>query len=264
MSFEDKRLWKVTEEEFRRAFSIVRDTLLSEPVKRDHCAVLLGGQPGAGKSTLYRKRPDLRDYAIINGDSLRYYHPRCHEIGSADPSSFVAATKEFCGKMMETLIAELSLEGYNLVIEGTFRTIEIPVSTARHLASLEYQTEISVLACDAELAWRSNLTRAVLQKDSGLYPRLLPLPLYDRIVTNLPEHLLSILQADRMSLFTSLSMYNRRGESVLLPGDNPAGVLRKELDLSHWRAVYPIYEREYPSFYRDVFGKELSYDGMER
>lgn len=249
-------LGRVTEEEFRRAFSIAKDAILLQPAGRDRQAVLLGGQPGAGKSTLYGIRNDLQSFLAINGDALRYYHPRCREVFAADPYSFVPAIRAFCVRLEEELIADLATEGYNMVIEGTFRTTEVPLNTASFLASCGYRTEVSFLVCDAEVAWQSNVARAKMQKERGLYPRLLPLEAYDRIAMALPENLQTVLSAGMGTLFSGISMYDRAGRSLYADGDNPSGILRSGLDLAHWRAVYPIYEREYPLRCAEIFGRK--------
>lgn len=45
-------------------------------------AIILGGQPGAGKSLLHRiyKKKFNQNIAIINGDDYRKYHPNIKEL----------------------------------------------------------------------------------------------------------------------------------------------------------------------------------------
>ena len=48
--------------------------------------------------------------------------------------------------MTEALISRLSDQGYNLVIEGTGRTTDVPIQTATMLQAKGYETKIYVMA----------------------------------------------------------------------------------------------------------------------
>ena len=48
--------------------------------------------------------------------------------------------------MTEALISRLSDQGYNLVIEGTGRTTDVPIQTATMLQSKGYETKMYVTA----------------------------------------------------------------------------------------------------------------------
>lgn len=46
---------------------------------------------------------------------------------------YVSKTAKFSSEMTEVLIKELSDKNYNLIIEGTLRTSEVPLNTAKLL-----------------------------------------------------------------------------------------------------------------------------------
>ncbi|MBD4245803.1 hypothetical protein GUH33_07935, partial [Xanthomonas citri pv. citri] len=58
-------------------------------------AIILGGQPGAGKSGLLEASKQGfadRNVVTINGDELRYYHPQYRDIQKADERRFAELT----------------------------------------------------------------------------------------------------------------------------------------------------------------------------
>ena len=95
-------------------------------------AFLLGGQSGAGKTTLHSILSELVTPrpAIINGDEYRKSHPNFVQLNAAYGKDAVSHTAAWSGKMTETLIDALSKLGYNLIIEGTLRTSSVPMKTA--------------------------------------------------------------------------------------------------------------------------------------
>lgn len=72
------RLDDFTEEEFSVAKETLSVSLMGNiPSKRNPFAVLTGGQPGSGKTTIYRIYADITygDIVFINGDDFRKRHP---------------------------------------------------------------------------------------------------------------------------------------------------------------------------------------------
>ena len=80
-------------------------------------AILLGGQSGAGKTTLHQicKRKLDGNAIIINGDEFRSSHPRFQALHRAFGDKSVDNTAPWAGRMTEALIDSLSRIGYNLV-----------------------------------------------------------------------------------------------------------------------------------------------------
>ena len=84
-------------------------------------AVLLAGQPGAGKtelSTMLISQLD-GDAAFINGDDYRRYHPNYRALYAEHGSDCAKFTQSFSSAVTERLIGTLSDHRLNLVIEGT-------------------------------------------------------------------------------------------------------------------------------------------------
>ena len=91
---------------------------------------LLGGQPGAGKTGLENMINAKDEYISISGDDFREYHPKFKEINLEHGREASKYTQQWCGAITEKLIVALGKEKYNLIIEGTLRTAELPIKEA--------------------------------------------------------------------------------------------------------------------------------------
>ena len=154
-------------------------------------AVLLAGQPGAGKTELSTMLlSGMRgDAAVINGDDYRRYHPNYRKLYAAYGSDSVSMTSAFSSAVTEGLIRQLSDAGRNLVIEGTGRTVEVPRFTAELLTGKGYRVEIAVIAARPEVSLASTLLRFYQMNEGGTIPRSTALEAHDGIVRVLPENL---------------------------------------------------------------------------
>ena len=54
--------------------------------------------------------------------------------------------------MVEAVVDALSVMGYNLIIEGTLRTSEVPLKTARLLRDRGYDVSLALMAVKPELS----------------------------------------------------------------------------------------------------------------
>ena len=154
-------------------------------------AVLLAGQPGAGKTELSTMllSPMRGDAAVINGDDYRRYHPNYRKLYAAYGSDSVSMTSAFSSAVTEGLIRQLSNAGRNLVIEGTGRTVEVPRFTAELLTGKGYRVEIAVIAARPEVSLASTLLRFYQMNEGGTIPRSTALEAHDGIVRALPGNL---------------------------------------------------------------------------
>ncbi|CNZ84948.1 zeta toxin family protein [Streptococcus pneumoniae] len=115
-----------TDSEFKHALARnLRSLTRGKKSSKQPIAILLGGQSGAGKTTIHRiKQKEFQgNIVIIDGDSFRSQHPHYLELQQEYGKDSVEYTKYFAGKMVESLVRELSHLGYNLLIEGTLRTL---------------------------------------------------------------------------------------------------------------------------------------------
>ena len=144
-------------------------------------AYLLGGQSGAGKTTIHRilkeKNPNL---IVIDGEAFRSYHPNALEITEKYGVDDVKYTAKFVGQMV-----------YNLVVEGTLRTSEIPLKTAQLLYDRGMMFNFMVwYGCKPELSYISILQRyEMMYAADPATARSTPKAHHDMIIENLPGNL---------------------------------------------------------------------------
>ncbi|MFZ2714724.1 MAG: zeta toxin family protein, partial [Streptococcus suis] len=105
------RLEEFSEADFQKALQRTIRALTRGKVIPDRPkAILLGGQSGAGKTTIHRiKQKEFQgNIIIIDGDSYRSQHPNYLALQEKYGKDSVDYTKGFAGKMVEYLIDELS------------------------------------------------------------------------------------------------------------------------------------------------------------
>ena len=172
-------------------------------------AILLGGQSGSGKTTIHRIK--IEEYQgnliVIDGDSFRYQHPNYNQLQEIYGKESVNYTRDFAGKMVEALIEQLSDRGYQLLIEGTLRTVEVPQKTATLLKTKNYTIELAVMATKPELSYLSTLIRyeELYVKDPNS-ARATPKEHHDAIVDHLVENLQDLQEKE---IFDKIQIYQR-------------------------------------------------------
>lgn len=156
------RLEEFSETEFQKALQrTIRALTRGKTIPNQPKAILLGGQSGAGKTTIHCiKQKELQgNIIIIDGDSYRSQHPNYLSLQDKYGKYSVDYTKGFSGKMVEHLVDELSTQGYHLLIEGTLRTTQVPRQTAQLLRSKGCQVSLAVIGTKPELSYLSTLIR---------------------------------------------------------------------------------------------------------
>ncbi len=189
MSLED-----FTEKDLEDKKNIVWNDLSknAKSVEKPH-GYVLGGQPGAGKSSLTEKiRAEFQgNVIVINGDDYRKEHPRYKEIEEDSARKGINAstrTGVWAGKIVEAMLEKAADEKYNIIIEGTFRTVEAPSRTLAGLKDKGYQTTVAIKTCPAEISYASTIERAEYEKSLGGYGRLTPKSHHDLVVSSLSKN----------------------------------------------------------------------------
>lgn len=226
----DDKLADYSDEEFGSVLQrLAKRTILPSrfvPEKEPN-AILLGGQSGAGKTTLhdiFRDRFD-QNVIVINGDEYRSLHPRFRKLQAAYGDKSVDYTSVWSGQMTEALIDALSHIGYNLIIEGTLRTSDVPLSTAELLRQRGYSVSLALMAVKPEISLISCQIRYQQMRLAGTTPRATDpkhhMKIVDQIVANLAT-LEDSGKFERIELFTRGQEYlfsqegdNRKASEVL-------------------------------------------------
>ena len=194
-------------------------------------AILLAGQPGAGKTGLSSMLVKMfqNDVYLINADEYRRYHPNYQNLYRQYGADSVQMTGAFSGAVTERLIQEASGHKINLIIEGTGRTTEVPHRTAALLMGKGYQVELAVMATRPELSLCSTLLRFYEMNEGGTVPRATAASAHDHVVDVLPDNLDTLINDPVIS---KIAIWNRE-LNLLYSNENndvpPSQVLR-----SYW------------------------------
>ncbi len=213
-----------SQEEFQKAKESVLSALTMEPrlaPSLHPIAVLLGGQSGAGKTTLHGL---MRDYfsgnqVTVNGDGFRSYHPRYRELDKEFGPESVNYTAKWAGSMTEAVVDALSTVGYNLAVEGTLRTAEVPTKTATLLKERGYRVFLAVMAVKPEISLVSCQIRYEQMRIAGTVPRATDPEHHNLIIRQIVSNMRVLEQSD---LFEGIYLVNRAKE-VLYPKEGQEG-----------------------------------------
>ncbi|WP_174854850.1 zeta toxin family protein, partial [Streptococcus suis] len=79
---------------------------------------------------------------IIDNDTFKQQHPNFDELVKLYEKDVVKYVTPYSNRMTEAIISRLRDKGYNLVIEGTGRTTDVPIQTATMLQAKDYETKM--------------------------------------------------------------------------------------------------------------------------
>lgn len=199
-------------------------------------AILLGGQPGAGKSSLENMINLKDEYISISGDDYRKYHPLYDQLNNIYGRDSSKYTQQWAGEITSRLIAQLRAEKYNLIIEGTLRTAELPLKEARNLKDNGYSVELCVIAVKPEKSYLGTLLRYEKMIENGQTPRMTPKEHHDLVVNNIAQNLETIYKE---KVFDNIKIYNRNNELLYNFKENsninPKNIIENEFNRK-WKA----------------------------
>lgn len=191
-------------------------------------AYIIGGQPGAGKSTIISviMNDMLKSNAVvISGDDFRNWHPNYKKLSEKYSNKYVEKTALFSGRMTEYLIDKCSDQRLNLIIEGTLRTTKVPLETAKLLKAKGYEIELEVMAVNPQLSYNSTLTRYNKMLDFGMAARETPKEHHDKVVNGIIANINTISEARQ---FDNISLFNRQGICLYSQKATPEEILQRE------------------------------------
>ena len=144
-------------------FGDISPSKLERPI-----AIILGGQPGAGKSIAFDvalKELDAVGGAVeIIGDDLRGYHPEYETLASEDDKTAAFYTDRDSGRWVEKAIEAAKSEQVNLVIEGTMRNLDVVAKTMSSLRDAGFEIEARAMAVSPLFSEQGILLRYEQQK----------------------------------------------------------------------------------------------------
>ena len=225
-----------TNEELELAFQkILKMYISSYSPSKNPKVFLLGGQPGAGKSGLENMLNLKDEYISISGDDYREYYPRFREINLEYGKEASKYTQQWASQITEKLIEKLAKEKYNLIIEGTLRTAQLPLKEADRFRKLGYEVELHVLVVKPEKSYLGTLLRYEEMIKWGKIPRMTPKEHHDLVVKNIGDNLEIIYNS---KAFDNIKLFNRENNLLYNYKENydinPKNILENEFN-SEWK-----------------------------
>ena len=192
---------------------------------------MLGGQPGAGKSGLENMINIKDEYVSISGDDYRKFHPLYDQLNRIYGKEASKYTQQWAGEMVEHLVKEAKREKWNIILEGTLRTSELPIKEAKGFKENGYSVELYVVVVKPEKSYLGTLQRYEEMIAKGRVPRMTPKEHHDLVVSSIGNNLETIYNS---KTFDNIKLFDR--ENNLLynykesPNVNPKDILNKEFN----------------------------------
>lgn len=192
-------------------------------------AIILGGQPASGKSTLIshiENNHSNKNFLVVNGDLYRIFHPNADKLIS-NIDLYSKETQIFSNVFTERLIQEAAKNKYNIIIEGTMRNPKIPKDTALFFKENKYKNiqahAIVTPSIITELGIYNRFLEEIQKKGVG---RLADIDSHNSAVLGLSKSLDTLYDIKAVNKIT---LYNYLGEKKL-----------KEINLKKdkWSSIY--------------------------
>lgn len=188
--------------------------------------VLIGAQPAAGKTRGQRRAIALYDMPLIPivGDDFRQFHPQYDEIMRTDPISMPDVTKQLSGKLVEKCIDYANKHGYSTIVEGTWRSCDVVMKTAKTAKECGRDVHLVALATKPAISRIGIFSRYYDDVSHGIPARWTPIEAHETVLKNLESNVLSFSLSE---LFDNYKVIDRSGDVLY---DGPDG--------SEWHDVW--------------------------
>lgn len=210
---------------------VVRRELPRNAEPNDHPVIILvGGQPGAGKTSLVTS--GVKDLAAhgatvqIVGDNLRSYHPQYDAYQRNDPALASQLTHHDAGIWTDKLLLEAASRRLNIVFETTMRSPDAVAFIAQQARAAGYRVETRIVAVNERESWQGCLSRFEQMHAEGNAARIPPREHHDNAVVGLVD---TIQHLEERKLVDAIQVRLRNGKTIfqndLVDGEwlKPAG-----------------------------------------
>lgn len=175
--------------------------------------ILLGGQPGAGKTRATEEV--LREYSQtvteIVGDDLRAYHPAYRQLLRESPALMPDATAQASGAWVRMAIDHALEHRHSIIVEGTFRRPELTLGEAHRFHEAGFSTHLVALAVPAPVSRLSTFQRYVDGVRESGQARWTPLKAHEAGFEGTPH---TVADAEQSPDVDRISVYARSGAAI--------------------------------------------------
>ncbi|HEY8781958.1 MAG TPA: zeta toxin family protein [Mucilaginibacter sp.] len=209
-----KKLYTISDQEFREIQQdIITDLTVGKKPSDSPIVIILGGQPGAGKTELERiARTELGgDIIVCNADLFRDYHPNAEEIKNRYEAYYPEITAKYAQDWNNGLRAYCEATRMNYILETTFSSGTTMNKTIDELQQKGYRVEIKLLAVHPRISLLGTHIRFEEMKAKEKTGRLVGKEAHDSRY-NLIAPTLFMVQST--SKYNKLQIYGRTIEAV--------------------------------------------------
>ncbi len=154
--------YKLTDEMFEEYKNIayIAVTAGKNP-SNDKKLIIIGGQPGAGKSRIMPiAKTELNDNAIIvDFDELRSMHPYYKDVSKNYPEITHRILHSDTNKVKDKIIDELIDKNYNVIYEGALRATKGFIDLAKRFKDKDYKIKMDIMATPKLESYGSTFVR---------------------------------------------------------------------------------------------------------
>ncbi|RQO30409.1 hypothetical protein DBR32_12635 [Taibaiella sp. KBW10] len=239
-----KEQYRLSDKDFSTIFEIIVEHVAKGYIaSQTPKAVILGAQPGAGKSELQKNAEALlRDNAVVcNADNLRDYHPLSTEIKKKYPLAYPELTTAYAQQWNDQLCRYCRENRLNYILETTFSSGERLNETIREMKDNGFEVDIMLLAVSPKLSLLGTYIRYEENLQEQGLGRKVSKDAHDVRFEAIPTTIAAI---SRKRLFDNISIYARSiileytslVEGVTLVAHNPVDIMEvyKEEVLRSW------------------------------
>jgi predicted ABC-type ATPase len=184
---------ELTKEEHDKIFrdDIVTKLDLVEPAVGNPKAIILAGQPGAGKGRLVTEATRELDgrVVVVDPDQMRDYYPNTRDLKAAKPYSWADDTHADASKWAVEFRSAAIDQRKNLIIDTTLGKYESGAKLVTELREKGYEVEVRALAThrlESELGVETRFSRTMATEGHGRY---VPASIQEQVYSKLPDNL---------------------------------------------------------------------------
>jgi predicted kinase len=176
-------------------------------------AIILAGQPGAGKSKVAAKaRERLAETGqpvTLDPDEARRLHPLHGPLMNRDDKTAADLTHQDASDATDSLRKHAIEQRFNIVVDGTLKTPEKAEALVQELIDAGYEIEIVALCVDPDTSFQSVNERYEKEKAANGSGRFVPKEVHDAAVTGMVQ---SVQALEKQGLVSSIQVVTRDGD----------------------------------------------------
>lgn len=220
---------------YSKACDKLKSSIENARPEENKVVAIIGGQPGAGKSSVTRMLENKYNNNIIslNGDDFKEYYPNYLKLLKIDPDKTSDIVQPYSNYVVDRLKEDMIAKGLNVMVEGTMRNPDTPVKTAKQFTQHGYKAEAHVISVNEYASQASCIERYerdVYMNGSG---RSVKLESHDEAYSKIPATLEALSKSEQIS---NIMVYNRNGD-VIADLSNEDNVAQKHV--AHREQITP-------------------------